>query len=192
MATRPIRAGAVLGLVWGVVVRGWMRFISAEPEFSWSGTIFILAATMLAGAVLGLARLRQQRGGQGWWRLSLLIILGLGAGGAVMWPTVIAWGIAFGRRRPWTVVASLAVVGAVAQVPIVRESIVDDWRRGSAAAVVAVVVYIVMLAIEAWAFSVVFGRSAPGVTTPRWKRTVIAIPMVAMSGFAALAVGIGG
>ncbi len=190
--THPVGAGAVLGLAWGLVMRGWMRFISSDPEFSWSGTFFILAATTLAGTVLGLARLRQQRGGQGWWRLSLLVLLGLGAGGAVMWPTVIGWGIAFGRRRPWTVVVPFGVAGAAIQVPIVRESILEDWLRGSAAAAVAVGVYSVMLVIEAWAFSVVFSRSAPGVTTPWWKRAVIAIPMAAMSGFAALAVGIGG
>jgi hypothetical protein len=192
LAAHPVIGGATLGLSWGIVMRAWMRLISTDPEFSWSGTFFILAAATMAGTVLGLARLRRRSGGRGWWRLSLLALVGLGAGGAVMWPTVMAWGLAFGRRRPWLLVVPLGVAGAAVQVPIVRDSILDGWRRGSAVAVVAVVVYLVMLAIEAWGFSVVFARSAPGVVLEPWKRAVLAIPMVAMTGFAVVAIGLGG
>jgi hypothetical protein len=192
LAAHPVIGGAALGLTWGAVMRGWMRLISTVPEFSWGGTFFILGATTIAGTVLGLARLRRLRGGEGWWRLSLLALMGLGAGGAVMWPTVIAWGLAFGRRQPLILVAPLGLAGAAIQVPIVRESILDGWRRGSATAVVAVVLYIIMLAIEAWAFSVVFARGAPGVAMKPWKRTVVAIPMMAMAGFAAIVTGLAG
>jgi hypothetical protein len=192
LAAHPVMGGAVFGLVWGVVMRAWMRLISTDPEFSWSGTLFILAATTIVGMVLGLARLRRRSGGRGWWRLSLLTLVGLGAGGAVMWPTVMAWGLAIGRRRPWILVVPLGVAGAAVQVLIVRESILDGWRRGSAVAVVAVVVYVVMLAIEAWGFSVAFARSAPGVVMEPWKRAVLAIPMVVMTGFATIAIGLGG
>ncbi len=192
LAAHPVIGGATLGLAWGVVMRAWMRFISTDPEFSWSGTFFILAATTLAGTVLGLARLRRRSGGEGWWRLSLLALVGLGAGGAVMWPTVIAWGLAFGRRRPWLLVVPLGLVGTAVQVPIVRDSILDGWQRGSVAAVVAVVIYVAMLAIEAWAFSVVFAPSAAGVVMKPWKRTVLAVPMVMMAGFAVIAVGLAG
>jgi hypothetical protein len=192
LAAHPVIGGAWLGLLWGIVMRAWMRLISTDPEFSWSGTLFILAAATVAGAVLGLARLRRRSGGQGWWRLSVLALVGLGAGGAVMWPTVVAWGLALGRRGPWLLVVPLGVAGAAVQVPIVRDSILDGWRRGSAVAVVAVVVYLVMLAIEAWGFSVVFARSAPGVVLKRWKRAVLAIPMVAMTGMAVVAMGLVG
>ena len=192
LAAHPVIGGATLGLIWGVVMRAWMRFISSDPEFSWSGTFFILVASTVAGTVLGLARLRRRSGGQGWWRLSLLALVGLGAGGAVMWPTVMAWGLALGRRRPWLLVVPLGVAGAAVQILIVRESILDGWRRGSALAAVAVVVYLAMLATEAWAFSVAFARSAPGVVMEPWKRAVLAIPMVAMTGFAAIAIGLAG
>lgn len=192
LAAHPVIGGATLGLTWGIAMRAWMRFISTDPEFSWSGTFFILAASTIAGTVLGLARLRRRSGGQGWWRLSLLALLALGAGGAVMWPTVMAWGLAIGRRRPWLLVVPLGAAGAAAQVPVVGDSILDGWRRGPALAVVAVVVYAAMLAIEAWGFSVVVARSAPGVSMVPWKRAVLAVPMVAVAGFAAIAVGIGG
>jgi hypothetical protein len=36
--------GMLAGLSLGVVARLWMRWISTDPEFSWSGTIFIVGA----------------------------------------------------------------------------------------------------------------------------------------------------
>ena len=56
----PLRvvASAVLGLVagavFGLVARGWMRLVSADPEFSWSGTVFIIGAFVLWGFAQGL------------------------------------------------------------------------------------------------------------------------------------------
>lgn len=35
------------GLAIGVIARFWMRWISTDPEFSWSGTIFIVGAFAL-------------------------------------------------------------------------------------------------------------------------------------------------
>ena len=35
------------GLALGVIARFWMRWISTDPEFSWSGTIFIVGAFAL-------------------------------------------------------------------------------------------------------------------------------------------------
>lgn len=35
-------AGAAAGMLWGVVARVWMRFISAEHEFTWNGTLAIV------------------------------------------------------------------------------------------------------------------------------------------------------
>lgn len=37
-----ILAAVLGGLVLGIVARLWMRWISTDPEFSWSGTIFIV------------------------------------------------------------------------------------------------------------------------------------------------------
>ena len=34
--------GLAGGLAWGVIPRLWMRFISTNPEFTWSGTLFIV------------------------------------------------------------------------------------------------------------------------------------------------------
>ena len=83
---RLVGLGAVFGFTWGAVLRGWMRFITTNPEFSWSGTLMIVGVSAIAGAVLGLARHRRLSGGVGWWRYSILALLLLGGAGSVMWP----------------------------------------------------------------------------------------------------------
>lgn len=164
LSAHPVATGAGLGLLWGVAMRVWMRFISTSPEFSWSGTLFIFGASTVVGMVLGLARHRRRVGGAGWWRLSLLALGLLGAGGAVMWPTVILWGVAFGRRATRWLSWPLLALGAAAQYPVIDDVIFRNWRFGDLETVVATAWYLPMLAAEAWAFSVVF---APGDRTPR-------------------------
>ncbi len=169
LADHPIISGTVIGLVWGAVMRAWMRYISEFPEFSWSGTLFILGAAAIAGAVLGLARHRRRMGGAGWWRLSLAALVLLGAGGFVMWPTVILWGVAIGRRRPAWLVWPLVVAGALAQFPVVNDAVLDNWRMTTPEMVTAIAWYTPMLALEAWGFSVVFARGLGGPVPNRVK-----------------------
>lgn len=153
---RPIVAGAGFGLVWGVTMRAWMRYISTDPEFSWGGTLFIVGATTVVGALLGFARHRRQVGGVGWWRLTFVSLILLGSGGAVMWPSVILGAVAIGHPRPrwmrW--VLGLGAVGA--QVPVLQGAVVENWRFTTLDMVIAVVWYAPMLAAEAWAYSVAF------------------------------------
>ncbi len=188
LRAHPVLAGAGLGLLWGGAMRAWMRFISTNPEFSWSGTSFILAAGAIAGSVLGWARHRRRAGGVGWWRYSALSLGLLGAGGAVMWPSVIAWGIAIGRRRPWWLVSTLLAGGAAVQYPVIDANILSNWRLGTVEWLVATAWYVPMLAVEAWAFSVAFAPAF--VATPaRWKRVLLAAPLALVAGAAALVVG---
>ncbi len=185
----PILAGALLGLLWGSSMRAWMRFISTNPEFSWAGTLFILGASVLAGSVLGLAWHRRRHGGAGWWRLTILSLLLLGAGGAVMWPTIILLGFAIGRRRPLWLTVPAAAAGLAFQIPVLNDALVNNWRFGDAEIAVAALWYIPMLALDAWAFSVVF---APGLADPkpgRLKQTVMIAPVVVVSLLAVVLVG---
>lgn len=186
----PVIAGALLGLGWGMAMRAWMRFIATDPEFSWSGTVFILAAATIAGAVLGLARDRRRAGGIGWWRLSILALFLLGAGGAVMWPTVILWAAAIGRRRPVWLVLVLGIAGGLAQIPVIDEVAADNWRFGTSEVVVATAWYLPMLAAEAWGFSVAFGPARATGPVARWKRAVVAAPVVAMALLSMLVIGL--
>jgi len=110
--------------MWGVAARVWMRFVSDAPEFTWTGTGFILGAAMLAGAGLGTVegarRLRRGRR----WRLAALAALLLGVGaGIVMQP--IAWfgGAALSGRwslpvRLWLALLALVPFGLVVTEPV--------------------------------------------------------------------------
>ncbi len=187
--SHPILSGAIIGLLWGVSMRFWMRFISTDPEFSWAGTLFILGASVLAGSVLGLAWHRRRHGGAGWWRLAILSLLLLGAGGAVMWPSIILVGFAIGRRRPLWLTLPAAAAGLAFQIPVLNDALVNNWRFGNAEVVVAALWYAPMLAIDAWAFSVVFAPSLADPKPSRWKQVLVVAPVVVVSALAVLLVG---
>lgn len=97
------------GLALGVVARSWMRWISTDPEFSWSGTIFIVLAFMIFSTNQSIVLLLRQkiRG-----KRSVLVVRTFGvifslpifaAAGAIMFPTVAlasvgTWNSSLGRR----------------------------------------------------------------------------------------------
>lgn len=124
----PVSAGVIGGLVWGIALRAWMRYITTDPEFTWSGTLFIVGATTLVGALLGFARHRRNLGGVGWWRFSVLGLLLLGAGGSVMWPSVILGAIALGITRPAWVRLLLGAGAVAAQVPVLAGTVIGNGR----------------------------------------------------------------
>lgn len=159
-ARHPVGAGAALGLVWGGAMRAWMRFITTDPEFTWGGTLGILGVSAFAGALLGLARRRRREGGAGWWRLTGLSLLLLGAGGAAMWPTIVTGAAAVGRPRPAALRLVLAASAAAAQIPVLRDALFIP--HGTLRALAGLAWYLPLVAVEVWAFSVVFApRMAP-------------------------------
>jgi hypothetical protein len=95
------------GLVWGVVARLWMRFISTDPEFTWSGTLFIIFGFGIFGLTQGLALAGRRAG----WRrpgLTVMRVVGgigmvpiFGGAGALMLPTVLGGGLAW-FRTDWS------------------------------------------------------------------------------------------
>lgn len=149
-----IALGALSGLVWGIGLRAWMRFITTDPEFTWSGTLFIIGATTVAGAMTGLAYDRWRLGRGNWWRLLGFFFLPLGAGaGSVMVPTFVLGGLALGRRRwPfwWRVLLAAVAIGfqifffasGVGELPPGRE-------------LPALSIYSVFIGVETWAFSII-------------------------------------
>lgn len=148
-----ILTGAGLGLAWGIAARLWMRFIAEYPEFSWSGTGYILGASTLAGACLAAAWRQRQAGGQAW-RLWGVSILGLGMGaGAIMLPTVFLWGAALAGRRWKAWVRALLVPAGLS----LQQVVVGDFptRFGALETTVAAAAYLALLATEAAAFSIV-------------------------------------
>jgi hypothetical protein len=108
--------GAGLGFLWGVAARLWMRFISTNPEFTWSGTGYIVLAPTLIAVLLGVAVAARRRGGKGWARAAVripaglsVLLLGVGAG-VLMVPSIVLGGLALFRSRyPWALRAVLAL-----------------------------------------------------------------------------------
>jgi hypothetical protein len=153
-------AGAGLGLGWGVAARAWMRLISTDPEFTWSGTGYILGACTLVGLLLGAAEASRRRGTMGWWRATgaSALLLGVGAGMIVL-PTALLGGLAAGRRR-WhpAIRAALALAAAAPAVLIAREvwDTVPGLRGG-----LAIAVWAALAVTLALAFSVPFWQPAP-------------------------------
>lgn len=182
----PVLTGLLIGIGWGVGMRIWMRYISTDPEFSWSGTMAIIITSGAAGSLMGLARHRRLLGGAGWWRFTGLILILLGAGGAVMWPAVILGAIAWGRRHR-IATPLLLLAGLATQWPVIDGEVLTNHQFRWYDKIAATVVYLPMLALEAWAFSVVVAPARVG-TPPRLKAalggalTLLAGMVVVMTG----------
>lgn len=112
-ALRYLGTGLLLGATWGVLARIWMRWVSTEHSFSWTGTLFIVGTAAVAGGSLGLVHAARRRGGSRWWRSAALPSLMLFAGpGAPLLPAYVVGGWAWGSRAP-------VVLRVVAVLPLV-------------------------------------------------------------------------
>lgn len=130
----------------GVVARWWMRLITDDPEFSWSGTIFIVLAFAVAGLGHGAWWAVRRAGARRRWStaarvtavvLTLPIFTGAGA---MMLPTVFGASLATARRdwpRPARAVA--AVVALPVPIIIARGLVADglSLRRSFGALLLA-------------------------------------------------------
>lgn len=111
-------AGLGIGVLWGIAIRAWMRLISDEPEFTLSGTLFIVGAAGVVGLGFGMALSARQAA----WRgrqvprvagAMTVVFLGLGAGSITL-PTIVLGGFALGRPPARLVGRILLAVGALA------------------------------------------------------------------------------
>jgi len=111
---RAAATGLALGVAWGVAARIWMRLISTDPEFTWSGTGFILGATGIGGLALGLMYGVRRAGRSRWWRLLVVVCVPVFAGpGVPFLPVLLIGGLAFsGRRRLARWAGAVAIVAA--------------------------------------------------------------------------------
>ncbi len=174
-AIRPPRlglalTGASLGLGWGVAARAWMRLISTQPEFSWSGTGSIVGACTVVGLLLGAAEASRRRGGRRWRRATAAsaLLLGVGAGIIVL-PTALLGGLAAGLQRWHPVIRTVLGLGAAAPALLVARDIWRTWPSPRGA--VAIAVWVALAATLALAFSVPFRQpTAPGSDATRVGR----------------------
>ncbi len=142
-------------------MRGWMRFISTTPEFTWSGTGFILAVSAVAGLGLGLVEAARRSGRRRTWRLAGLMGIGVFSNvGLFMAPTVLLGGLALaGRFHP--AVRIIAALLAIAPVVLLLLN-VGPVPHSLA---VSVGMFLWLVGVEALAFSVLFRRWASRAAT---------------------------
>lgn len=132
---RLVPAYALAGLAWGVAARGWMRLMANDPEFSWSGTIFIIVfATVVwtGGGIVAATRsgnpITRRVGRIAGTILSLM--LGFGQG-MLLLPTAIAGGVLLGRSpaRRWGRRTLLAV--AIAPMILLVGSLIHEGEHSA-------------------------------------------------------------
>lgn len=117
---RGVGAGIAMGLAWGLVARAFMRLLSTDPEFSWSGTLGILALAAVAGGGVGLVRAARRAGRSRWWRLSVVpgLLLFFGQG-LLLVPSAVGLALVLrGGPRTRIVGSLLAVVTPVLTVAL--------------------------------------------------------------------------
>lgn len=124
---RCAASGLALGAVWGVAARAWMRVISTEPAFSWTGTLLLVGMSAVVGLALGLVHAARRRGTSRWWRVlyGLVRVLFAGAGLPLL-PAVVLGGWGLRRRPPARAVAVLAILSA----PVILVAITWDEVSG--------------------------------------------------------------
>lgn len=190
-----VLAGAVgAGMAWGVLARLWMRVISTDPEFTMSGSVFIVGAFTVAATCQAVAIVTRHRRSVVRIAGRLIGLLGMlplfiGAG-ATMLPTVVGGGLALGQRnwpRPLRVLA--AVVGIVPAIAI-AVSIADDlgfrWRL-----VVGVSGLVLLYGGIVVAVTASLGRTGDARPLPRVMRAAVVVVgtlllLLATVGFAGL------
>ena len=174
-------AGLAGGLAWGVNARVWMRFIATRPEFTSSGTLFIITAFGIAGltqAVVYLGRRRLLRRPA----LTVLRVIGIvlllplafGAG-SIAFPTIILAPLALTQRN-WSLWLRRAI-GVVALVPlvVVPMSIIEDFSPGRAA--VGTIWFLSIYAVLVWAARFSLAPQLDGWTAPLTPRLLGAVAL---------------
>jgi len=84
--------GLVAGVAWAAALRTWMRMVSDQPEFSWSGTGFVLATGAAVGVALGAAEAGRRHRAR-LWRLRALPVLVIGVGQGDRWLRPRCWAV---------------------------------------------------------------------------------------------------
>ena len=182
-ATALIVAGGALGgFVLGIAARAWMRLISDDPGFSWSGTLFIIGGFTVFGltqSIVAVTRRRTRRCGP----LTIARTVGIigmlplfFAAGAVMLPTVVAGGLAV-VRVDWTrAIRWIFVLFASVPVIFVGRDLIDTfgWSLHATAGVVAMLgVYGVII----WATRFTFTAPPAAWRLPTWAKITIIVAL---------------
>jgi hypothetical protein len=153
-----------------------MRFISTDPEFTWSGTLFIVFGFGIAGLAQSAAYLGRRAGLRRSRQTALrvatftcLLPLGAAAGGPVF-PTIVIAPLAL-THTEWSTRTRL-LVGGIALIPLVAIAgiLLDDLWVGRAAA--GFVWFLGVYVGIVWAARFTMAPQPDGWKAPRWVRGV--------------------
>jgi hypothetical protein len=173
--TRPqlVLAGVAGGLIWGVLARLWMRLISTDPEFTWSGTILILIVASLFGLGVGAAA-AGRRSQRRWVRRATrvlgamsLVFLSLAAG-MILVASVVPATLALTERRWWKPVRVAFLALSLLPAKVVVDGLAEDFSGLKAA--IALVLYVGLAAVL-----VVGWGSIVGSRKPRKARSTVSV-----------------
>lgn len=138
---RELLLATLCGTAWGVAARVWMRLVSADPEFTWSGTLFIVLVGTVAGLGTGVVLARNGRSRA----VGILAFLPFAAGqGLIMLPTLGLGAVAVAQRhrRP-RLAAVLAVLAVATAIGIIGPILRADLSLGRA--VLGVLLYLPLM-----------------------------------------------
>jgi hypothetical protein len=177
----PILAlGPLAGAALGVAARAWMRLISDDPEFSWSGTIFIIGGFTLFGIGQSIATATRRRARRRW-TLTIARVVGavtmmplFVAAGSVMMPTVVGGGLGWTRTNWNRIVRCVCLAVALLPVLFVTKDLIGSfgWSLHALAGVIG------MLAIYGTIIAAAKATFAPqldGWHLRRWIRNTILV-----------------
>jgi hypothetical protein len=155
---RAFAAGALIGAVWGVFLRVWMRLLVAYGEFTWAGTLLIVGCSAAAGSGLALVRAARRSGRGPGWRWAALLAAPLvlfPQGVVVLLPALLMGGLAISGRPPrrWRV---LLVAGSAA--PLVVLGVTFEAEPMSMPLPIVLVVLVALLIALASAGAELFRR----------------------------------
>jgi hypothetical protein len=169
-------SGLLGGLVWGIDARVWMRFISTDPEFTWTGTLFIvigfgIGGLAQAGAYLG------RRAGLRRSRMTVLRVaafagmlpLGMAAGGP-MFPTVVLAPLAI-THTEWSGRMRL-LVGVIALLPVLAIAAILSDDLSALRAGAGFLWFLVVYAGIVWAARFSLAPQLDGWRAPRAARVI--------------------
>ncbi len=158
---RSLAAGLLGGALWGVVARVFMRLLSDDPQFSWAGTLGIIGASAVAGALVGLVHGARVTGRSRWWRLAALpgVLLFAGPGSLLLPAAVGMAAVLLGRP-----LARAVGVLLVAVTPVVVVTTPPTAPTGQQLAGLAVM--LLSTAPLGWALGEVVRRWRPGPVPP--------------------------
>jgi hypothetical protein len=185
-------AGAALG----VVARCWMRLITEDPEFTWSGTIFIVLAFTIAGAGHGVAWAVRRAGGRRRWSTTARVAAGVltlpifAGAGAMMLPTVFGASLA-GARDDWPRAArAVATLVAIPVPVIIAADLVDNGITPGV--LLGVVLMVATYAVVVRSSYAITAPIADGWRLPRALRVLIVVAAaIAVLFIVVSAVGVG-